>query len=73
MAPIDETPELVIVASGVLVVDAPTPLQVIWLVALAAVLMMVRRLRDFGLGGLGGPRGGGGGGLRLPRPPTRMG
>jgi hypothetical protein len=72
VAPIDETPELVIVASGVLVVDAPTPLQVIWLVALAAVLMVVPRLRDFGLGGLGGPRGGGGGGLRLPRPPTRM-
>lgn len=72
MAPIDETPELVIVASGVLVVDAPTPLQVIWLVALAAALIVVRRLRDFGSGGGGGPRGGGGGGLRLPRPPTRM-
>jgi hypothetical protein len=52
-----------IVASGVLVVNAPTPLQVVWLLALTGVLIVMGRRP-----GLDSP---GGGGLRQPRPPTR--
>jgi MYXO-CTERM domain-containing protein len=54
-----------VVASGVLVVNAATPLQVIWLLVLGGVLIAFarrRRVDDFD----GGDTGGGG----LRRPPT---
>ena len=62
-----------VVASGVLMVNAATQLQVIWLLVLAGALIAFGRRRgvdDLG----GGNTGGGGGGLRRPppgpRPPT---
>ena len=63
---------LAVVGTGVLVVNASTPLQVMWLVVLAAVLVGLRYLRGHRPGDP--PDGGGsGGGLRRPpgpRPPT---
>ncbi len=67
MDPDNEMLVLGIVASGVLVVNGPTPLQVVWLIALIGALIVMRRLPGIGLENPGG----GGGGLRQPRPPTR--
>ncbi len=46
MEPEQESLTFVVVATGVLVLNAPTALQVIWLLALAGFLVAAGRLRD---------------------------
>ncbi len=45
MEPEHESLTFVVVATGVLVLNAPTPLQVIWLLALTAAVVALGRLR----------------------------
>jgi hypothetical protein len=62
---------LAVLGTGVFVAMWPTPIQVLWLVVLAGVLVAQSRLRPGGVDGTGGPdRSGDGGGRRRPHPPS---
>jgi hypothetical protein len=66
--PEQESLTFVVVATGVLVLVAPTALQVIWLVVLVGALVTITQRRGRGLDGPGG-RGAGGGGRDRERQP----
>jgi membrane protein implicated in regulation of membrane protease activity len=53
MEPEQESLTFAVVATGVLVLVAPTPLQVLWLLVLAGLLVMLTQRRGRGLDGPG--------------------
>ena len=68
MEPEQESLTFVVVATGVLVLVAPTALQVMWLLVLVGALVALTQRRSRGVGGPG-DRGAGGGGRPKERQP----
>ena len=67
MDPEQDILTLAVLATGVFAAVGPTPIQVLWLLVLAGVLVAQNRLRSRGLDGPGGPDHSG---QRRPHPPS---